>query len=323
MHDALDKPEKVDGRASNVATAGSAQLPIMLPATGLRRRAAVVLAMDMRLPEGQEARATRVASFNRWTVDASSVYVCTSKDERPLIPLLERVVAYDAADPDPPIDEAADKAPLRSNYLRKTRPLDTRHRGDARTTADSAVVRYKYRQRLSTHGAWIQWWRLHRCWLLVNSDERLHGRHDWYFKVRLDFELPNAPVGQLVSLLEERERHASRTRAVFMDTDRFIAGRHAAFDAAGQYYTWRYTYCPSWPRGSLCPYCQYWPVNYSLVAQSDPTVAQFVESVCAERRQRARARPLQTPESATGLLYGTQSGGAIRRGAGVARHSHV
>ena len=244
MHDALDKPEKVDGRASNVATAGSAQLPIMLPATGPRRRAAVVLAMDMRLPEGQEARATRVASFNRWTVDASSVYVCTSKDERPLIPLLERVVAYDAADP--PIDEAADTAPLRSKY----------------------------------HSAWIQWWRLHRCWLLVNSDERLHGRHDWYFKVRLDFELPNAPVGQLVSLLEERERHASLTRAVFMDTDRFIAGRHAAFDAAGQYYTWRRTYCPSWPSGSLCPYCQYWPVNYSLVAQSDPTVAQFVESVC-------------------------------------------
>ena len=108
MHDALDKPEKVDGRASNVSTAGSAQLPIMLPATGPRRRAAVVLAMDMRLPEGQEARAIRVASFNRWTVDASSVYVCTSKDERPLIPLLERVVAYDAADP--PIDEAADTA---------------------------------------------------------------------------------------------------------------------------------------------------------------------------------------------------------------------
>ena len=277
MHDALDKPEKVDGRASNVSTAGSAQLPIMLPATGPRRRAAVVLAMDMRLPEGQEARATRVASFNRWTVDASSVYVCTSKDERPLIGLLERVVAYEAADP--------------------------------------PILKY--------HGAWIQWWRLHRCWLLVNSDERLHGRHDWYFKVRLDFQLPNAPVGQLVSLLEERERHASLTRAVFMDTDRFIAGRHAAFDAAGQYYTWRRTYCPSWPSGSLCPYCQYWPVNYSLVAQSDPTVAQFVESVCAERRQRARARPLQTPESATGLLYGTQSGDAIRRGAGVARHSHV
>ena len=74
----------------------------------------MVLAMDMRLPEGQEARAIRVASFNRWTVDASSVYVCTSKDERPLIPLLERVVAYDAADP--PIDEAADTAPLRSKY---------------------------------------------------------------------------------------------------------------------------------------------------------------------------------------------------------------
>lgn len=114
MHDALDKPEKVDGRASNVSTAGSAQLPIMLPATGPRRRAAVVLAMDMWLPEGQDARATRVASFNRWTVDASSVYVCTSKNEQPLIPLLERVVAYDAADP--PIDEAADTAPLRSKY---------------------------------------------------------------------------------------------------------------------------------------------------------------------------------------------------------------
>lgn len=198
-------------------------------------RAAVVLAMDLRLPERQEARA-RIASFNRWTADASSVYVCTSKDWRPQIALLERVVAYEAADP--PEENG------------------------------------------------IQWWRLHRCWLLVNADERrrLHGQtHDWYFKVRLDFELPNAPVGQLVSSLEEHERRASLTGVVFMDTDRFIAGRHPAFDAAGQYFTLRRTYCPSWPSGSLCSYCQYWPVNYSLVAQSDPTVAQLVESVCGAR----------------------------------------
>ena len=216
-----------------------------------------MLAMDLRLPEGQEARTTRIASFNRWTLDASSVFVCTREDERPLIPLLERVVAYEAADP-----------PMLQGY----------------TYARKGSAKYI---------AWIQWWRLHRCWLLVNSDERLHGRrHDWYFKVRLDFELPNAPVGQLVSLLEERERHASLTRAVFMDTDRFIAGRHAAFDAAGQYYAHRTMYCPSWPRGSLCPYCQYWPVNYSLVAQSDPTVAQFVESVSALSGASAQSRPL-------------------------------
>ena len=57
-----------------------------------------------------------------------------------------------------------------------------------------------------------QFWRLLRCWRLVQQDEerRLQRHHDWYFRPRLDFQLPLPTVRKLRSEVRLHTRAARR-----------------------------------------------------------------------------------------------------------------
>lgn len=116
-----------------------------------------------------------------------------------------------------------------------------------------------------------QFWRLHRCWRLVRQDEerRLHRQHDWYFRPRLDFQLPLPTVRGLARALQPARvaTEAMGRSALFMESDRFFGGGRAAFAVAAEYFAER-----SAQEGR---YCQWMPINYTLVALSDPRAGRF------------------------------------------------
>lgn len=120
-------------------------------------------------------------------------------------------------------------------------------------------------------GGSAQFWRLLRCWRLVHQDEerRLQRQHDWYFRPRPDFALPLPTVQKLVEALQPvRDAIAAMGRsALFMESDRFFGGGHAAFTVASTYFA----------KKSVYPgrYCQWLHINYTLVALSEPPAARF------------------------------------------------
>ena len=116
-----------------------------------------------------------------------------------------------------------------------------------------------------------QFWRLLRCWRLVRRDEekRLQRHHDWYFRPRLDFQLPLPTVRELAQALQPARAaiEAKGRSALFMESDRFIGGCHDAFAVAAKYFAEQ-----SAQEGR---YCQWQNINYTLVALSDPQAGRF------------------------------------------------